>query len=293
MQNNSRTTEPSSSSPRVALVTGTSSGIGLAVSIAAAGAGWTIVATLRDPESAAPLSAAAATAGVELDIQILDVTRPETITTVLGHIVSAYGRLDAVVNNAGAAALGTIELMTMEQVRASMEVNFFGAVAVTRAAFPSLRRSAGRVITITSVGGAVGQPFNEAYCAAKFALEGFMESLHPVAKTVGVAVTVIEPAAVTTDFVSNAGIKQIELLAGAGPYRPALTRSLDRTMRQFDPSVAQSADEIAAVVVAALSDTAPVFRQQTSPAARALVGAKLADLDGTRITGLTSTWVSA
>ncbi|KGJ71934.1 hypothetical protein GY21_18800 [Cryobacterium roopkundense] len=85
----SHTTESSSSAPNVALITGTSSGIGLAVSIAAARAGWSTVATLRDPESAEHLGAAAAAAGVELDIQVLDITRPETITAVLDHIASA------------------------------------------------------------------------------------------------------------------------------------------------------------------------------------------------------------
>src|SRR5450759_3694717 len=84
-----------------------------------------------------------------------------------------------------------------------MEVNFFGVVAVTEAAMPHLRASGGRVFTVSSVRGAVGQPFNEASCAAKFAVEGFLESLAPVAATVGVGVAIVEPGAVTTEFVNN------------------------------------------------------------------------------------------
>ncbi|MFE5588105.1 SDR family NAD(P)-dependent oxidoreductase, partial [Kitasatospora sp. NPDC056531] len=103
-----------------------------------------------------------------------DVVDPESIATCLDEVIAEHGRLDALVNNAGAAQVGTIELMTVDEVRAAMEVNFFGVVAATRAALPHLRASQGRVITVTSIGGAVGQPFNEAYCAAKFAVEGFM-----------------------------------------------------------------------------------------------------------------------
>jgi NAD(P)-dependent dehydrogenase (short-subunit alcohol dehydrogenase family) len=291
MRDSQTPSDRSATTAKVVLITGTSSGIGLASAIAAARAGWRTVATMRDLESSTRLTAAAAAASVELDIQKLDVTEPEAITRILRHIEATYGRLDALLNNAGAAALGTVEMMTMEQFRDSMEVNFFGAVALTRAVFPLLRESGGRVVTITSVGGAVGQPFNEAYCAAKFALEGFLESLHPVAKSVGVAVTVVEPAAVTSDFVANASVDQSELLAEAGPYRSALALSLARTMRQFDPSVAQSSDDVAAVVLASLEDAAPAFRVQSSATARAFVGAKLADLDGSRVTGLTSSWV--
>src|SRR5665811_1842058 len=84
-----------------------------------------------------------------------------------------------------------------------MEVNFFGVVAVTEAAMPHLRASGGRVFTVSSVRGAVGHSFNEASCAAKFAVEGFLESLAPVAATVGVGVAFLEPGAVTTEFVNN------------------------------------------------------------------------------------------
>ena len=278
---------------KVVLITGTSSGIGLAVAVAAARSGWRVVATMRDTASAVRLKEAAADAGVELDIQALDVTHSHSIDSALAHVDLTYGRLDAVVNNAGVAALGTVEMMSMEQIRASLDTNFFGAVALTRAAMPRLRESEGRLLTISSVGGVVGQPFNESYCAAKFALEGFMESLHPVARSLGVAVIVVEPAAVSSDFVANAAIDIEGLLARSGAYRPALSLSLERTMRQFDQGVAQSPDDVAAVVVATLDSTAPAFRVQTSAGAAAIVGMKLLDLDGSRVTGMTSSWVTS
>ena len=130
-------------SESVLLVTGTSSGIGLATAVAAARAGFRVVATLRDPGRAAALREAAEAAGVEVDIEPLDVTDPRSVEACFDRIRSAYGRLDALVNNAGAGHLGTVELESVEAVRAVMEVNFFGVVAVTKAAMPLLRESRG------------------------------------------------------------------------------------------------------------------------------------------------------
>lgn len=170
--------------------------------------------------------------------------------------------------------------------------NFFGAVALTRAAMPRLRGSEGRLITNSSVDGVVGQPFNESYCAAKLALEGFTESLHSVARSLGVAVIVVEPA-VSSDLVGTAAIDIEALLARSGAYRPALSLSLKRTMRQFDQGVTQSPGDVAAVVVATLDSTAQAFRVQTSAGAAAIVGMKLLDVDGSRVTGVTSSWVTS
>src|SRR5215475_4407379 len=110
----------------------------------------------------------------------------------------------------------------MDVLRRSMEVNFFGVITMSRAAMPHLRATRGRVVTISSVRGVIGQPFNEAYSAAKFAVEGFMEALAPVAAEVGVRVSLIEPAAVLdTAFITNARPDPAAMLASAGPYGPA------------------------------------------------------------------------
>ena len=146
-------------------------------------------------------------------------------------------------------------------------------------------------MTITSVGGIVGQPFNEAYCAAKFAVEGFMEGLAPVAASVGVGVVVVEPGAVASSFVANAGLERDRMVADAGPYGPALAGYLARAAGAF--ASAQTSESAAEVVVATLTDDSPPFRVQTSDAARAFVGVKLADLDGSVVQGLTRSWVAA
>lgn len=276
--------------PRVVVTTGTSSGIGLHTAVAAAVAGWTSVATLRDPAKATALQAAAEQAGVQVEVRRLDVTDAEACIRCLDEVVADHGRLDALVNNAGAAFVGTVENASLDAVRACLEVNFFGVVHASRAAMPHLRAGGGRLLSVSSVGGVVGQPFNEAYCAAKFAVEGFMQALAPVAGTVGVSVGVIEPGAVASEFVANLGVDVDEVLAVAGVYEPALRTYFERTTSQFGSS-AQSPAEVADVIVAALSAPSLPFRIQTSEGARTFAGLSLADLDGSRVIQQTTGWV--
>jgi NAD(P)-dependent dehydrogenase (short-subunit alcohol dehydrogenase family) len=204
-------------------------------------------------------------------------------------VVATHGGLDAVVNNAGQGVVGTVELAGLDPVRAAMEVNFFGTVQVTEAAMPHLRAAGGRLVSVTSVGGVVGQPFNEAYCAAKFAVEGFMEALAPVAAAVGVRVSVVEPGAVASEFVANVGIDIPAALAAAGPYEQALRTYIERTVGAF--ANAQSAADAAETIVAVLEDDKPAFRVQTSDWARGFVGTKLADVDGSAVQGMVAAWV--
>ncbi|MFI1168887.1 SDR family oxidoreductase [Streptomyces sp. NPDC020801] len=267
------------------LITGTSSGIGLATAVAAARAGWHVIATMRDTTRAGALLTAAEEAGVSVDVRALDVTDPASVAACLADL----DRLDALVNNAGAGHLGTLEQESVEDVRAVMEVNFFGVLHVTKAALPLLRANRGRLITVTSVGGVVGQPFNEAYCAAKFAAEGFMESLAPVAAKVGVAVSVVEPGAVASEFVSNVEGRDT-VVQQAGPYAPALSAYLARTQDAF--AAAQTPQGVAAQIVDLLQAEQPPFRIITSDTAHRFTAVKLADADGSAVQALTSSWIA-
>ncbi|MBQ1020791.1 SDR family oxidoreductase [Micromonospora sp. D93] len=279
-------------SEQTVLITGTSTGIGLEIALGCARAGWRTVATMRDVGRSGRLRAAADAAGVAdlIDVRPLDVTDPDSVTACVEEVVDTYGRLDAVVNNAGAGHVGTLEQDSVDDVRAVMEVNFFGVLHVSRAALPHLRARRGRLVTVSSVGGIVGQPFNEAYCAAKFAVEGYMESLAPLAATTGVRVTLVEPGAVASEFVANIGIDADATSADARVYAPALRAYLARTGQAF--AAAQSPSEAAAVVVAALADPTPPVRVQTSDGARQFVGVKLADLDGSAVARMTGGWLA-
>ncbi|HEY0135582.1 MAG TPA: SDR family oxidoreductase, partial [Nannocystis sp.] len=215
---------------KIALITGTSSGIGLHAAVALARAGYTTVATMRDLGKAGPLRAAAAAAGVELELAPLDVTDLASITAAVAATLARHGRIDLLVNNAGAGFLGSLEHTSADDLQRVFAVNFFGTWEMTRAVLPAMRAAgAGRIIQVTSVGGVVGQPFNDAYCAAKFAVEGMVEALAPVVHGFGVDVTLFEPGAVASEFVANLGASLAAREAAVDdPYAPMIAAYLDR-----------------------------------------------------------------
>jgi NAD(P)-dependent dehydrogenase (short-subunit alcohol dehydrogenase family) len=281
--------------PKTLLVTGTSSGIGLATAVAAARAGYVTVATMRDPGRAEALTDAAENAGVTLDVRRLDVTDAESVTACLTGVAETYGRLDAVVNNAGISNFDpTVEMSTMDALRTNLEVNFFGVIGLSRAAMPMLRAAGGRLVTIGSVHGVVGQPFNEAYCAAKFAVEGFMEALAPVAGHHGVAVSVVVPGFVSdTNFGRFPDINHHTIEADSGPYAPTFAAYFDWITSQGWGAVGQKAQEVADVVVATLRAERPPFRVPTSAWVADYLDQKLADRDGSAVQTLARTWLGA
>jgi len=150
----------------IALVAGTSTGIGLSTAIHLAHAGFEVVATLRNPARAEALKARAAAENVRLHMRELDVQSEASVHTCVDDVLKTHGRIDLLVNNAGAGFLGTLEQTSDEAVRRAMDVNFFGVWRMTQAVLPSMRaRGSGRIIAVSSIGGLVGQPFNDAYYA--------------------------------------------------------------------------------------------------------------------------------
>lgn len=283
---------------QVTLVTGTSSGMGLHTAVELARRGQTVIATMRDTGRAAGLLAAATEAGVEVDVRALDVVDDEGARTCVESVLADHGHIDVLVNNAGRGAVGTAEQLSLDDVRDQLEVNYVGPVALTQLVLPDMRlRGSGRILTITSVGGAVGQPFADAYCGAKFAVEGFMQSLAPVAETFGVWVSVVEPAAVASDFVGSA----LRTDEGHGarmsgpevddPYATQLAAYLARSAGAFDN--AQSSESAAAAIADAVTASRYRFRWQTSAGATAFVGLSLGDLDGGQVLAATRTWIAS
>lgn len=286
----------------VTLVTGTSSGMGLHTAVELARRGHTVVAAMRNTTAASGLLASAEEAGVDVDVRALDVVDHQAAQSCVDSVLADHGRIDGLVNNAGRGAVATAEQLSLDEVREQLEVNYVGPVALTKLVLPGMReRRSGRVLTVTSVGGAVGQPFADAYCGSKFAVEGFMQSLAPVMQTFGVWVSVIEPAAVASGFVGNAlrpddgGPGETDDAAApdaaTDPYAEAMSAYLARTATAFDH--AQSALSAAAAIADAVTSASYRFRWQTSAGASAFVGASLADLDGERVLGLTRTWITA
>lgn len=190
----------------VAFVTGASSGFGLLTSVALAGEGYRVLASMRDLDKRGRLEAAAKEAGVTDRIEIiqLDVTDFSAAETVIQNVIEDYGQIDLLVNNAGYAAGGFTEELAVEEWQRQFETNFFGLVAVTKAVLPSMRaRRSGKVVNISSISGRIGFPSMGPYVASKFAVEGFSESLRLEMLPYGVHVVLIEPGSYKTEIWSK------------------------------------------------------------------------------------------
>jgi short-subunit dehydrogenase len=273
---------------QVILMTGTSSGMGLDAAVELATRGATVVATMRDLAKVDVLRDRALAASVALDIRALDVTDEDQAGDCVAEVIRDHGRIDTLINNAGRGAVGSAEQLSMDEIRDQLAVNYLGPVHLTKLVLPGMREAgSGRILTITSVGGAVGQPFADAYCGAKFAVEGFMQSLAPVAQQFGVWVSVVEPAAVASDFVSN--VQRPD--PGTGAYAALLSAYLQRTAGAF--ANAQSSSDAAAAIADAATSSTYRFRWQTSQAATAFVGMSLKDLDGEGVLAATRTWIAS
>lgn len=173
------------------LITGAGRGIGQAVALRQAAAGWDVYAGVRDSASGKRLAATDKhITPVELDVT--DATQIAALPEQLPE------RLDAVVNNAGIALLGPVEALALDDLRRQLEVNVIGQVAVTQAVLPMLRAGTGRVVFISSVNGRISVPMEGAYCASKFALEGLADALRVELRPWRIHVTIVEPGPIDT-----------------------------------------------------------------------------------------------
>jgi len=194
---------------KIWFITGAGRGMGVDIAKAALAAGHGVVATGRKPEMVAHAIGESA----DLLALKLDVTRPADAEAAAGAAVERFGRIDVLVNNAATFQAGFFEEVSAEQFRAQVEVNLFGALNVTRAILPVMRRQrSGQIVTITSLAGVVASEFTSAYAASKYALEGWMEALRPEVAPYGITTTVVEP-----------GYFRTELLEPASTTWPALS----------------------------------------------------------------------
>ena len=188
---------------KVAVITGSSSGIGLLAAIEFARNGYSVVATMRDLARGDRLEQAAQAAGVrdKLDLRRLDVTEFDSIPGIIDAIVSDHGRIDVLVNNAGFSVAGFGEDLALSDYRLQFETNFFATVAMSKSVLPIMRRQqSGHIIQIASIAGRVGTPLLSAYSSSKHALEGFSESFRIETHALGIRVVLVEPGAFDTDI---------------------------------------------------------------------------------------------
>jgi NAD(P)-dependent dehydrogenase (short-subunit alcohol dehydrogenase family) len=272
----------------IAVITGANGGIGVATTRELAAAGWTVVATARRPEASGELRELAEQFP-EVSVRALDVTSDESVDSCIGSVLADLGSIDLLVNNAGAGHRGTLEQLTIEELSQSMDLNFFGVARVTKAVLPAMRKArGGRVITVTSLNGIVALPFSDAYNAAKFAVEGLMESLAAVMREFGVSISVLEPGPVRTAFFANLS-GHADAVEDDDPYAVLINR-LNSRMAALG-SGGQSPESVAGVIREIAADPSPALRYQSSEESRAFAARKLVDATGRSVLDATATLI--
>ncbi len=186
---------------KVAIVTGASSGIGKALALRLAGEGAWVVLAARNAERLQTLAEECRMLGGKAEAVPTDVTDEAQCKALVGRAKETFGRIDMLINNAGMSVAGRFdELPDLRLFHYVMNVNFFGALACCYHALPHLRETQGRIVNVSSLGGLLTIPYNTSYCASKFALQGFSDSLRMDLTDSGVSVTVISPYWVVTEF---------------------------------------------------------------------------------------------
>lgn len=185
-------------SPRTALVTGASSGIGRGVALALAKRGVLVIAVARRADK---LDELASEAGGNLVPLPLDLTDDAKVDGLANELVERGLTVDLLINNAGYACAGPVETVPLAAIRRQFDVNLIGLVGVTQAVLPGMRKSGrGRIVNVSSVAGILSLPFLGIYCASKFALEGLSDALRLELRPFGIEVALVEPAAIASDF---------------------------------------------------------------------------------------------
>jgi NAD(P)-dependent dehydrogenase (short-subunit alcohol dehydrogenase family) len=191
---------------KVAVVTGSSSGIGFEISLLLARNGFYTYATMRNPDKSKKEGMVNVANRERLPLQVipLDVVDNKSVKEAIGRITTEQGRIDVLVNNAGYLLLGPLEELSIEEFKEQFETNFFGAIRVTQAVLPIMRRhKEGVIINISSIAGRIGFPLSSAYVSSKFALEGLSESMAYEVEQFGIKVILIEPGVIKTNFPNN------------------------------------------------------------------------------------------
>ena len=251
---------------QVILVTGCSSGIGRAIALEGVRRGHRVFATARNRADLADLERPEKLVGLALDV-----TDPVSIRSAVEEVLSRAGRIDALVNNAGYGQYGSVEDVSAEEWRAQFDVNFFGAIEMTRAALPAMRaRRAGTVVMVSSVAGKVAIPFAAPYSATKHALEAVADSLRVELSAFGIRVVLVEPGPIATRFGERARSGVASMLGRPGPYRELYTGA-ERAMGGDFSKGGGTSEDVARVVLKAIESARPRARYAVTAMAKLLI----------------------
>ena len=260
------------------LITGTSSGLGRATAKLFQQKGWNVIATMRAPEKEAELTTLDNVLVTRLDVQDID-----SIQSAIDAGLARFGRIDALVNNAGYGAYGPLEATSLDKIRRQFDVNVIGLLATTQAVLPHFRANrSGIIANISSMGGRLAFPLGTLYHGTKFAVEGLSEALLYELAPLGIVVKLIEPGGIRTDF----GGRSFDFSnnEGLAEYQP-LIKSL---FEHFGPMMANAseAELIAEVIYLATTDGTDQLRYVAGADAVQIVAARASTDDASFFAGM-------
>jgi NAD(P)-dependent dehydrogenase (short-subunit alcohol dehydrogenase family) len=256
---------PNKNKNRIAVVTGSSSGIGFETSLALARNGFYTYATMRNLDKSKAILELARLEELPLEVLCLDVTDDKSVKKTIGKIAHEQTRIDVLINNAGFASVGPFEELSIEEFKEQFETNVFGAIRVTQAVLPIMRKQrCGTIASISSIAGRIGFPLTSAYVSSKFALEGLSESIAYETEQFGIKVILIEPGVIKTNFDNNLKIgKRAAATDPNSPYAEITKRRISGFKPRFEKGSPPT--EVARVITRAIES-------ENSPQLRHLVG---------------------
>jgi len=259
---------------KVALVTGSSSGIGFETSLMLARAGFNTYASMRNLEKSKNITEIAKKEKLPLQVVQLDVNNDGSVKDAIVKILKADQRIDVLINNAGYGLFGSVEDTSIEEIKAQFETNFFGVVRVTQQVLPLMRRqNSGTIVNVSSVGGQIGLPALSAYHSTKFALEGLSESIAFELEPFGIRVVIIEPGVIRTNILNSSSSAK-KALDPKSPYFSLSQKLNDNFKSMMESELSSPPEEVAKVILQAVTSENPQLRYSVGDDAANLIHAR-------------------
>ena len=259
---------------KVALVTGSSSGIGFETSLMLARAGFNTYASMRNLEKSKNITEIAKKEKIPLQVIQLDVNNDGSVKDAIVKILKADQRIDVLINNAGYGLFGSVEDTSIEEIKAQFETNFFGVVRVTQQVLPLMRRqNSGTIVNVSSVGGRIGLPALSAYHSTKFAVEGLSESIAFELEPFGIRVVIIEPGVIRTNILNSSSSAK-KALDPKSPYFSLSQKLNDNFKSMMESELSSPPEEVAKVILQAVTSENPQLRYSVGDDAANLIHAR-------------------
>ena len=253
---------------QIALITGSSSGIGFETSLLLARNGIYTYATMRNLSKSQEILDITKKECLPLKVLTLDVTDEKSTQKAIDMVMHEQNRIDILVNNAGYSLVGALEQISMDEIKEEFETNFFGIIKLIQKVLPQMRKQqSGRIINVSSLAGRIGLPIASAYVSSKFALEGLSESLKYEVQDFGIYVILIEPGVIKTNFIKNLKIGKQVITSENGdvntssadlPYAEITQKRISAFKPRFEKG--SSPKEVADTILEAVTSDKPKFR---------------------------------